>query len=88
VLALFPRRLPRLVGVPEGNDADGNDPDVGPGERIDDAAFVSQELPATLQPGEAFAARFTFRNTGTSTWSDPVRLATIDNDDTRGPKHG
>lgn len=34
-----------------------------------DAQFVSQSVPATLQPGQSFNANLKFLNTGTQTWS-------------------
>lgn len=35
------------------------------------AAFVSQNVPNTVRPGEPFTASVTFRNTGASTWDAP-----------------
>ena len=34
-----------------------------------DAAFVSQEVPATMMPGESYEVTVTMRNTGTTTWT-------------------
>ena len=34
-----------------------------------DAAFVSQTVPATMTPGQTYSVNVTMRNTGTSTWT-------------------
>ncbi len=36
--------------------------------------FVSQEVPAQLQPGAQFEVRMTWTNTGTETWSEAARV--------------
>ena len=35
----------------------------------DEATFVSQSVPATMQPGKVYSATITLHNTGVSTWS-------------------
>ncbi len=42
-----------------------------------DAAFVSQQVPNTVAPGQVFTVAFTFRNAGTQNWTsaDVQRLA-------------
>ena len=39
------------------------------GPPVDDAAFVSQNVPSTLAPGENSTAQIVLRNTGNTTWS-------------------
>ncbi len=55
---------------------------VGPDVAVDDARFIAQEVPATVQPGAGFPARFTLENVGTTTWSagDGIQLV-VDADD-------
>jgi len=50
---------------------------------VDDARFVSQDIPATLDPGQAFVARLVLENTGTTTWSalETIRLGAQSPDD-------
>jgi len=58
-----------------GNGDAGTDADAGadPGEdaavEVDDAAFVSQEIPSRVDAGASFEIRVTMRNTGTTTWT-------------------
>jgi len=40
-----------------------------PGNR---AAFISQSVPLQVEAGQVFAAEFTFRNFGTTAWSNPL----------------
>lgn len=40
-----------------------------PVPQINDAAFVSQSVPATVEAGASFTASLTLRNTGTTTWT-------------------
>jgi len=37
---------------------------------LDDAGFVSQDVPIELEAGTTFLAEFTFQNTGATTWSE------------------
>lgn len=48
-----------------------------------DAAFVSQEVPITMNPGETYAVKITMKNIGTTTWSYPDRykLGTVNRQD-------
>ena len=60
------------------------DPD---GTGVDDAAFVSENVPdgAHFQPGEGFTKRWTMRNSGTSTWTrDDQVLWTYDGEERFG----
>jgi len=47
-----------------------------PGAVVDDAQFISQVVPATVQAGSTFNVQLTFKNNGTTTWSenDQIRL--------------
>lgn len=49
----------------------GPSPTVSVTVQSNNAAFVSQDIPNTVRPGETFTARVTFRNTGESTWDTP-----------------
>jgi hypothetical protein len=41
----------------------------GPAPAGNNAAYVTQSVPATLAPGQTFGAQITMRNTGTATWN-------------------
>jgi hypothetical protein len=43
------------------------------GSQPNDAAFVSQSVPATMNAGQQYTVSVTMRNTGTKTWSETTR---------------
>jgi len=43
-----------------------------PTASTNNAAFVSQAVPATMVAGQSYAVSVTFRNTGSSTWTEPA----------------
>ncbi|MEZ5287775.1 MAG: peptidoglycan DD-metalloendopeptidase family protein [Vicinamibacterales bacterium] len=43
----------------------------------DDAEFVRQQVPSTLRPAQPGAARFTFRNSGPTTWNPGYTLQSL-----------
>ncbi|MHB8876962.1 MAG: hypothetical protein ACYC8T_24970 [Myxococcaceae bacterium] len=64
-----PKLLFRMFGAPAGSPAPTQPP---PAPAVGDrSAFVSQQVPAEVLPGEQFLARVTFKNTGSTPWSAP-----------------
>lgn len=61
VLAIYP--------APSGGGGGG-----GGGSTTNDAAFISQNVPSTLTPGQAVAVSVSLRNSGTSSWNGTYRL--------------
>ncbi len=57
------------IDDPVDDDAGDDDAAHDDDDLVDDAAFVDQEVPATVTSGQPFEARFTLRNTGTTTWT-------------------
>ncbi|MGA9522019.1 MAG: NBR1-Ig-like domain-containing protein [Myxococcaceae bacterium] len=79
-----PGILSKLFGAAPGAGSNPTTPKPPVATTEDDAAFVSQEVPASLSPGETFIARLTFRNTGSTTWSGSTGYALMAPDSTWG----
>jgi hypothetical protein len=47
----------------------------GSGGATNDAAFVTQNVPTTMNPGQAYSASIRMRNTGSSTWNSSYKLS-------------
>ena len=56
-----------LLHIEYTENSGGGDPNPEPG--VNDAAYVSQTVPTTLDPGQTVSVSVTVKNTGTSTWT-------------------